>query len=211
MELVGRWRDESDKHFYQVIEDAAAGMPLPFRLAVLQQLHQAGDSRNAFRIVHDAAVRKNQLFTSKTDLIRQLEPLYPVDYAWNNEKLRSWEWLATYIGLIRPLNSRQADLMICPQPHLLQDLLHRFAGRTFGTEDEDKKARVPVGAWVRFVEANFFSCTSNDRGELYVGLGRALLAMEAAGQINLEMKSDAPGAMTMSGRSVSHIGFELAD
>jgi hypothetical protein len=207
-ELVGRWRDESSKQLYQVTGDVPPR--IPFRLLLLRQLHRASDSRNAFRIAHDAAVRKNLFFTSKTDLIKQLEPLYPEDYAWNTEKLRSWEWLATYIGLVRPLNSRLTDLMICPQPELILSLLRVFSDETSEPERVDERATALIGAWLRFIEAGFLSYAT-ERREVYDGLGRALLAMEAADQIKLEMKSDAPGAVMMYGRRVSHIGFELAD
>lgn len=207
VELVGRWRDEDGKQLYQALE--GAGIQMPFRLALLHQLHLATDSRNAFRIVHNTAVRGNLFLTSKADLLKQLEPLYPEDYAWNTEKLRSWEWLAAFIGLVRPVSSRTADLMICPQPVLVVSLLRAFATEKSGTQREGEQVTVLISNWLRFVEAGFFSCTT-ERRELYDGLGRALLAMEAAGQIRLEMKSDASGAIMMHGRNVSHVGFELA-
>lgn len=207
VELVGRWRDENGRQQYQVIE----GLPnqMPFRLLLLSQLHRMSDNRNAFRIVHDLAVRKNLFFASKADLVKQLEPLYPEDYAWNTEKLRSWEWLSTFIGLVRPLNPRLGELMICPRPDLVLNLLHAFAADKVRDEQDGVQATVLIGAWLQFIEDRFFSCTT-ERREIYDGLSHALRAIEATGQIKLEMKSDAPGAVTIRGRNVSHICFELA-
>lgn len=208
VELVGRWRDENGIQVYQVTE--GVDVQMPFRLLLLQQLHRASDSRNAFRIAHDTAVQKNLFLASKVELLRQLEPLYPEDYAWNTEKLRSWEWLASYIGLVRPLDSRPIDLMVCPQPRLVLALLRVFAETATAVKQNGKQATAIMGAWLGFLETGFFSYTT-ERREVYDGLGRALLAMAAAGQVKLEMKSDAPGAVRIYERNVSHITYSLAN
>lgn len=208
VELVGRWRDEDSRHIYQVVE--AIPDQLPFRLLLMRQLHRATDGRRAFRLVHDIAVRKNLFFTSREDLLKQLEVLYPEDYAWNIEKLRSWEWLAAYLGLVRPLGSKQVTMMICPQPELVVSLLRAFAYELVKDQHTSEQVSVLIGVWLRFLDDRYLSCIT-ERRQVYDGLGRTLLTMDAAGQITVGMKSDAPGSVVLGGRQASHIDLDLTE
>ena len=204
VELVGR-RDENGRKVYQVLDEGSTG--IPFRLLLLRQLHQMTDRRDAFRIAHDVVISRDWFLSTKSDMLKELEGMYPEDYAWNTEKLRSWEWLSAYTGLVRSLDPRHADLMVCPVPDLLLSSL-RFLVSTRELEGtrENGEIRVLVGEWLDCLESTLFSCHTESR-EVHHGLSGALLSMEAAGRVKLDMMSDAPGARLLKDRRISHIRF----
>ena len=209
VELVGRWRNEDQSPMYQVLDGVDPATPFPILL--LHQLHRMSDNRDAFRIVHDLAVRQDAFLVTKDDLLKGLEGMYPGEYAWNTEKMRSWQWLASYLGLIRSLDPRQADLMICPTPKLLLSALRQsvISGQV-AEQRHRKRSRILISAWLEYMEDNLFRCFT-ERRDVHDGLARALLSMDAAGQIELDMMSDAPGAPLLRGRRVSYVNFRLSE
>jgi len=208
VELVGRWRDEEETQFYGILGDVAAD--LPFRLLLLQRLHRVDDSRDAFRKAHDVTIKEDMFFATKADLLKKLESLYPEDYAWNVEKLNALEWLGDYLGLLRPLESRQSDFMICPTPVLLLSTL-RFCATEGMVEDlqDAGEVRILLHAWLEYIDQHLFGCFT-ERRDVHKGLARAILSMDSQKQIRLEMMSDAPGSLMLRDRRASHIRFRLS-
>lgn len=204
VELIGRWRNEDGMVVYQVIGEL--DQSLPFRLLLLRQFHQMTDKRDAFRIAHKTLVAKDAFLTSKSELLKELEGMYPEDYAWNTEKLRSWEWLAEYLGLVRSLESHRSDLMVCPSSDLLTTALETAIRLQLlsNVSEGDGYAEVLIGEWLDHVNQDWFNCYT-DRRQVHHGLASALLSMESANRLKLMMASDAPGASLLCERRVSHI------
>lgn len=209
VELVGRWHDEAGVCIYGLLENVDTDVS--FRILLLQQLHHVADNRDAFRKVHDVAIEDDMFFATKADLLRKLESLYPGDYAWNTEKLRALEWLGHYLGLLRPLDSRQSDFMICPTPILLLSTLRLCAEKGLGEDlHGEGEVWILLHTWLGYINQHLFGCFTGRR-EVHQGLARAILSMDSQKQIRLEMMSDAPGSLMLCDRRASHIRFRLSD
>lgn len=169
-----------------------------FQLQLLRHLHSFDDDRRAFRLITDLVVRDNLLFAHRKQIVTKLEVAYPGSYSWNEEKFRTWQNLADYLGLVRSIKPDQGDTMFCPQPGLLLKLLRAYKG------EQRKANQVPVGDWLAFIHETYFSCFTTRR-EVHGGLARSLRSMSTMDQLTFDMHSDAPSAVYLEGQRVAYL------
>lgn len=170
----------------------------PANLQLLQCLHDFADDRRAFRLISDLVAEENLLFAHRKELVTRLETAYPGSYSWNEEKLRTWQQLAEYLGLVRSVKPDQGDTMFSPQPKLLLQLLQVYAGQ------QETGEPISLGQWLDFVHATYFSCFTA-RQEVHLGLARSLRAMQTRKQIAFNMHSDAPHSALLEGQRVAYL------
>lgn len=201
LELIWRVQPDEGETLYQVSDDVSAD--IPFDLLILEKLRGFDDTRRVFHLVHDLIVANDWVYINLSELLEELERDYPqTEYAWNTEKLRTWRDIAKYFGLIRNVKSGAA--IVSPTPDLLFRLLMAYAAH--GNIPINGKFEIPIQEWLSFLQTRYCRCFT-DRQRVHGGLAQALLSMEAKGQINLTMLSDA-GSVGLTEKSISHI--ELA-
>ncbi len=207
LELVLRYPGKDSVKLYRLADDTE--LTQPFELVLLGRLHTMTDGRDAFRAVHQAIVAADLFFVTKEDLLKRLESSISASYAWNIEKLRTWEHLATYSGLVRSTKpALLGDLMCCPTPSLLLATLTAYQAGTDQSQPKPAQQRLPASDWLDFAEARHFVCRT-ERQRVHSGLAASLLSMEKAGLLRLSMGSDAPSTIVLKtprvSRNVSHI------
>jgi hypothetical protein len=201
IELIERYSEDGREKVYRVMENSNTGEH--FQLLLLRQFQRFSDGRDAFRVCYQWALNENKLFLSKEDLLKILERNAHEGYAWNMEKLRTWENLAIYTGLVRSVKPSQGDLMISPTPELLGWTMLAYQANQTET-NELVKIEIPAGDWLDFVEEHYFSVHTS-RNHIAEGISASLLAMEKRKLLEFSTGSDAPHSILLGQRRVSWI------
>jgi hypothetical protein len=196
VEFIRQVSDDDQNVTYYLADDLAARESFPLKL--LRRLQGFDDDRRAFRLVTDLIASRNLLFAHRKDIVTALEVAYPGSYSWNVEKVQTWAHLANFLGLVRSVKPEQGDIMFCPRPILLLDLLMAYC------KDRGSTERIPIGEWLSSVHETYFSCFT-DRKEVHIGLARSLKAMNAAGRLRVDMYSDAPSTVNLDGQPVAYL------
>jgi hypothetical protein len=196
IEFINQATDENQTLTFHLAESVIHNEP--FSLQLLRQLHNFDDDRRAFRLISDLVIEKNLLFAHRKELITRLESAYPGSYSWNEEKLRTWQQLAEYLGLVRSVKPDQGDTMFSPQPTLLLKLLQAYVAQQKTIE------QISIGQWLDFVHHTYFSCFTAHQ-EIHLGLARSLRAMQTRGQLAFKMHSDAPHSAVLEGQRIAYL------
>lgn len=164
--------------------------PAGLRVRVLALLsRQTEDEQRAFRGIHDTLVELGLYHTSVQETVEIMErSAYGQAFKWNDTKVNFWCQFMSDLGLV--LRMPPERLVCSPGTALLLDLL--------------PPAQVPLrpllGTWHQETFAVFTRL-----GDVHEGIARALLRLEASGQITLEYASDAVGSVVLCGRRVSSL------
>lgn len=199
IELVERYTKDNQGRWYRVREGVSKGEP--YQLLLLRQLHSLTGERNAFRLCHHYTLRENRLFVSKEDLLKLLEKHSSDGYTWNLEKLRTWENLATFTGLVRSVKPAMGDLMISPTSDLLRKTMVAYCASQTNA-GEAVHMEFLAGDWLNFVEENYFN-TRTIRDQIAIGISESLLAMEKRKLLEFGVGSDAPSSLMLGQRRVN--------
>jgi hypothetical protein len=105
------------------------------------------------------------------------------EVAYNENKMRSWLRVMSYVGLIQP--ERSNSFVLAPRLDLVRELL---AVAQAGLADGD--ADWPLGEGIAYLEATFCRVTSNP-GRLHRGFADALFYLEERGELHLRSFGDA--------------------
>lgn len=197
VEFIRQRTDETQNLIFYLAEQFSTRQP--FTLQLLQRLHSFDDDRRAFRLVTDLVMRENLFFAHRRDLVTRLESNTPGSYSWNEEKIRTWQQLADYLGLVRSIEPSQGDTMFSPQPSLLLALMQAYI-----TDRHPAGKQIPVGDWLTYLEENYFTCLTGRR-EVHLGLARGLKSMEMMGKLTFVMHSDAPHSVILDGQRVAYL------
>lgn len=201
VEFIQQTTDESQTLTFHLVDNIKNNEP--FSLQLLNRLHRFDDDRRAFRLITDLVTKENLLFAHRKELVTKLEMNSPGSYSWNEEKLRTWQQLADYLGLIRSIKPDHGDTMFCPKPGLLLELLKKYR------DNHQKENLISIGDWLTFVHENFFSCFT-ERQEVHIGMARGLRSMQTMGQLTFKMHSDAPRSVVLEGQRVAHLEINLS-
>lgn len=197
VEFIRQRTDETQNPILYLAEQFS--IRKPFTLQLIRRLHSFEDDRRAFRLVMDLVVRENLFFAHRRELVTKLESNTPGSYSWNEEKIRTWQQLADYLGLVRSIEPSQGDTMFSPQPHLLLGLMHAYV-----TDHHPPGKQIPMGDWLTYLEENYITCLTGRR-EVHLGLARSLKSMETMGKLTFVMHSDAPQSVILDGQRVAYL------
>lgn len=155
--------------------------PMPsFRVRLLKALHEQREQDGAFHAILEYIIRNGLpgFFSTRTKLkfVEQVEREVKMELAFTGEKMEAWQHLATFIGLVRPLESEHWNHLVAPSPDLVKDLLHYALPAPTGTID--------LSAWVKTVETDLCPLLTKER-HLHPGVGQTLLAMETMGWLQI--------------------------
>lgn len=196
VEFIQQTTDESQTSTFHLADNIKNNES--FSLQLLNRLHSFDDDRRAFRLITDLIAEEDLLFAHRKELVTKLEISAPGSYSWNEEKLRTWQQLADYLGLVRSIKPDHGDTMFCPKPSLLLELLKKYQ------DNHRKEILISIGDWLTFVHENFFSCFTK-RQEVHIGMARGLRSMQKMGHLTFKMHSDAPRSAVLEGQRVAHL------
>lgn len=171
------------------------------KLNLLRLLHSKRDLNHTFRFIWETLLERPEWAgqpINRDELWPVLNQLHPEGASLpslNSNRMASWLRLASWIGLVQP--ERSNTIILLPSLSFVAELL----ASTLIAHRE-----TPLANWVADVEAQFCRITTGP-DELHIGVGRALLMLEATGKVGLSLCSDAQVIQTGT-RRVSQLQWK---